>query len=367
MKNTFQEYQPIDGELLKQIWHNSIIVFDTNVLLNLYRYSTNTSDNFLQIISELNERVWLPYQVGLEFNRNRIAVISDQKKSYSDFEKKIHELINEIENRNRNPFFSESLTTKIVEIKIDLNLEIKKKKETYDFNLKTDSILDKVNIAFKDKVGQPFIPDELLKLQKEGEKRYKTKIPPGYCDIKKPENERYGDLILWKEIIGKAKESNINVLFVLDDRKEDWWFEHQGKTIAPRPELIKEFHTATGKNIHFYKPFQFLEYSNQYLKKKIANDVIEEVKNYRPSILKKEDIKQIYLTLKGDSDNFNILTSEMKNKGYSIDTESSTDNKLHFINVLLPNIPDLERRFNSKFISNISNYNMILLESNKDK
>lgn len=367
MKNTFQEYHPIDEELLGQMWHNAIIVFDTNVLLNLYRYSIKTSDDFIQIISELNKRVWLPFQVGLEFNRNRLNVISDQKKSYSDFEKKMLELISEIENRNRNPFFSQSLTDKIIEIKAELNIEITEKKEAYDLSIKTDSILDKVNTVFNDKVGNPFSPDEILKYQKEGEKRYKNKIPPGYCDIKKPENERYGDLILWKEIINKAKESSINVLFILDDRKEDWWYEHQGKTISPRPELIKEFQNETKQNIHFYKPFQFLEYSNQYLKKQIAKEVIEEVKNYKPSIIKKNEFIQIGLTLKGDVDSYNLLTTEMKNKGYNITTESNNENTLHRINVSLPNIPDLERRFNSKFISKLSNYNMTLIESNKGK
>ncbi len=116
MKNTFREYHPIDNKLLTEMWSNAVFVFDTNVLLNLYRYSKKTSDEVIQIILDLNDRVWLPFQVGLEFNKNRLTVISDQKKNYTDFEKKIYELIEEIENRNRNPFFSQPLTDKIIKI-----------------------------------------------------------------------------------------------------------------------------------------------------------------------------------------------------------------------------------------------------------
>ncbi len=365
MKNTFREYNPIDTELLADMWRDAIFIFDTNILLNLYRYSVNTSDEFIQIISELNERVWLPYQVGLEFNRNRLNVLSEQKKNYSDFEKNLNELIGEIENKNRNPFFSQQLTDKIIEIKVELNTEIKSKIEAYESNIKSDTLLEKINSVFENKVGKPFSSEEILNHQKEGEKRYKNKVPPGYCDHKKSENERYGDLLIWKEIIQKSKDSKTNVIFILDDRKEDWWFEHQGKTISPRQELIKEFHTETNKNIHFYKPFQFLEYSNQYLEKQIAKEVIEEVKNYKPTLVKNDNFIQLFLTLMGDAVSFDSLTAEIKNSGYNIITESDDKNNKHFINITLPNIPDLERRFNSKFVSKLSDYDLILVETNK--
>lgn len=222
MKNTFWEYHSVDDNLLIQMWNEATFVFDTNVLLNLYRYSEKTSDEFMQIISGLDHRVWLPFQVGFEFNKNRLTVLSDQRRDYNDFEKKIFELINKVENKNRDPFFSQQLTDKFIEIKAELNAEVKVKNEAYDSSLKNDKILEKVNDAFENKVGIIFSPDEISKHQKEGEKRYKNKVPPGYCDIKKSENERYGDLLLWKEIIIKSKQSKTNVIFILDDRKEDW-------------------------------------------------------------------------------------------------------------------------------------------------
>ena len=80
MKDTFFEYNRLHEEEIKNLWDRAIFIFDTNVLLNLYRYSDDTSKKFLETIVKLETRVWIPYQVGLEFNKNRLKVISEQKK-----------------------------------------------------------------------------------------------------------------------------------------------------------------------------------------------------------------------------------------------------------------------------------------------
>jgi predicted nucleic acid-binding protein len=89
MKKAFLEYNPVSKEIIKELWDNAIFVFDSNVLLNLYRYSDKTSQKFLETIINLKNRIWVPFQVGLEFSKNRLSVICDQKKSYEDFEKKL--------------------------------------------------------------------------------------------------------------------------------------------------------------------------------------------------------------------------------------------------------------------------------------
>lgn len=362
MKNTFSEYHPHSDKVVRQLWYDAIFIFDTNVLLNLYRYSKNTSDEFIKIIFDLKNRIWLPFQVGLEFNKNRLTVLSDQKRNYVAFKKKMYDLIGEIENKNRNPFFSEALTEKLTVIKNDFETEISQKIKDYDDSLISDPMLEKINSAFENKVGNCFNADDIIKIQKEGGKRYKNKIPPGYCDKKKPENERYGDLLIWKQIIQKSKESEIDVIFVLADRKKDWWFEHQGKTISPRPELLKEFRTETEKNIHFYKPFQFLKYSNEYLNSSINKDVIEEVKHYKERLVIHDNFIQIDLTLQGNLKDFNLFFNEIKNTGYNVLAESNNSNDIHYLTITLPNIPDLERRLNTKYISNLSAYNMSLID-----
>jgi hypothetical protein len=360
MKNTYFENNPLTEEELKKLWDSAIFVFDTNVLLNLYRYSDDTSENFLSTIIKLNDRVWIPFQVGLEFHKNRLKVLSDQKKHYQDFEKKINEIIGEIENKHRSPFLSQPLFEKLVSIKNDIKTEVDNKIQKFDKQLNDDSILNKINSVFEGKVGKSFEVDEIKQLFTDGEKRYDQSIPPGYNDIKKPENERYGDLIIWKQILSKANTDQIDIILILDDRKEDWWLEHQGKTISPRPELLKEFRVETNKTCHFYKPFQFLEYSNQYLGNTIRSEVIEEVKNYQPKLIKDEPIL-LHWTLKGKIQDLNLLINEMKDTGYHVYKELSSTDTSHEVYILLPNIPDLERRLNAKYLSNLANYNLSLV------
>lgn len=365
MKNTFIEYNPLGKEIINKLWDNAIFVFDTNILLNLYRYSEETSKKFIETIAEFKDRVWLPYQVGFEFNRNRLSVISDQRKLYEDFEKKINDIISEIDNKNRNPFFSGSLFDKLLSIKIDIKCEIDNKIKVYQESLINDLLLDKINAVFEGKIGNCFKPEELKQICIEGGKRYIDKIPPGYCDLKKPENERYGDLIIWKQIISKSKDSKMDIIFILDDRKEDWWLEHQGKTISPRPELLKEFRIETDRNCHFYKPFQFLEYSNEYLGKTIKDEIIEEVKNYTPETIRNNNFIQINLTLQGEISNLNLLINDLKNAGYNVYNEINSINDLHDVIIVLPNIPDLERRLTSKYLSNLVDYGINLIRSVK--
>ncbi|MFB4367338.1 PIN-like domain-containing protein, partial [Bacillus sp. LR_6] len=57
-------------------------------------------------------------------------------------------------------------------------------------------------------------------------------------DPKRP----YGDLIIWKSILHKAKEDGVSIVFTTSDSKEDWWALDESKNILhPRDELISEF------------------------------------------------------------------------------------------------------------------------------
>ena len=223
--------------------------------------------------------------------------------------------------------------------------------------------MDKINLVFEGKIGKSFNDEELKKIYTEGAKRYNDKIPPGFCDIKKPENEKYGDLILWKQIILKAKDDKIDIIFILDDRKDDWWLEYLGKTISPRPELLKEFWSETNRKCHFYKPFQFLEYSNEYIGNTIIDEIIEEVKNYNPNTFLDEKYINLHLTIKGTISDFNILIDELKNANYNIFTNIDNTNNLHELFIILPNFSDLVRRITIKYISRLADYNLILIDT----
>ena len=47
MKTKFFEQYSLTDEKLKEIWESGLVVFDTNILLNLYRYNKQTCDDIL--------------------------------------------------------------------------------------------------------------------------------------------------------------------------------------------------------------------------------------------------------------------------------------------------------------------------------
>jgi len=73
--------------------------------------------------------------------------------------------------------------------------------------------------------------------------------------------QKYGDLIIWKEILAIAKEKNKSVIFITNDVKEDWYESHDKNENpkCPRHELIKEFQETVGHDVWLYTLKQFIE------------------------------------------------------------------------------------------------------------
>lgn len=64
MKNVVREFIEPTSEEKQELWQKAVFVFDTNVLLNLYRYSAKTRDSLLAAFESFKDRVWIPYQVA---------------------------------------------------------------------------------------------------------------------------------------------------------------------------------------------------------------------------------------------------------------------------------------------------------------
>ena len=100
MKDLFKEfYRPTEKEF-QELWEKATFVFDTNILLNLYRFPEEASKSLIDSISEFSERIWLPHQVGLEFANRRLEVIADQKKRFKDVQLVVENSYKELAKKN---------------------------------------------------------------------------------------------------------------------------------------------------------------------------------------------------------------------------------------------------------------------------
>ncbi len=273
MKNAIKEYLEYSNEEKANLWEKAIFVFDTNVLLNLYRYSNNTRDQLFNAINNLKERIWIPYQVAFEFCKNRYNVIEESNNRVNKLKKSV-ELLVEGWKRDR---LLENNDPDLESLENYLYEWIDKKKDSYlVFDYTDDSVLNKVLDMFDGKTGENYSKEEIVKIEQEGKERYSNKIPPGYMDNDKKDN-KYGDLIVWKEIIDYAKEKKVDIIFVVHDQKDDWWKKVGGKTIGPRAELRKEFSDATGMKFHTYTMTSFLSYYKDINGNSIDKTTIDEV------------------------------------------------------------------------------------------
>lgn len=291
MKNRFAEYYELPEERIKEIWENSLIVFDTNVLLNLYRYNEDACTEFINVIKFYKERLWIPYQVGLEFHRRREDILRKNAAAYKSLGDSISEqLVKVIDTLNsdrdyaRHPYINmKDIRCKVERCASSIKKSLEKQEKEHPDYSKEDKILTAITDLFDGRVGGDFVEKDLEALYKEGEKRYANKVPPGYCDEKnkkdKGKRSLYGDLIVWKQTINHCKEHSKNVIFITDDHKPDWWDKVEGKH-SPRKELIREFIDCTGYDILIYDSGRFLEYAKRN-KAKVSAKTIREVEKVK--------------------------------------------------------------------------------------
>lgn len=286
MKDLYKGYQKRTVQEIKKIWDEGSITFDTNFLLNIYRYSENTRKELLRLVDKLSHKIFLTHQAGLEFHRNRFEVISEQEKVYKEFYESLNKIEEELRSKSRHPFIEIKLQQKLQDVFKEVKEEISNNEKYYENLITYDDIYTEINRLFHGKVEKPFSKEELKIIFDEGEKRYKLKLPPGYEDEKEKENNRqFGDLILWKQIIKKTKENKKSILLITDERKKDWWWKlKNGKTIGPRQELVEEIFNEAGVDFHLYSTEKFLEYGLSYLKEKSNPKAIEEIKERKDEL-----------------------------------------------------------------------------------
>lgn len=305
MKNTFKEYYKLEKKELKTLWDNAVFVFDTNVLLNMYRYQAPTRDALLNVMTKLNNRIWIPYHVGLEFQRNRLAVIAEQHKKYSEVQNVIsssisnmNDELNNLQLEKRHSHINpKNLLEEINKIKNNFIVELEKLEEK-SININSDDkIRESIDTLFKGKIGNP--PENQIDIDNifiEGKTRFENAVPPGFKDTSKGKDfsdkfmhsgityeRKYGDLIIWKQIISYAKSGSLkDLIFITDDNKSDWWWKIDSngtKTIGVRPELTNELFKEAGvKKFNAYSTDNFLTHANEMLDTKVKTEVIEEIK-----------------------------------------------------------------------------------------
>jgi len=293
MKKLFPGYYTPSNEEFQQLWNECIFGFDTSMLLNIYRYSRETQNVFLTILEGLKDRIWIPHQAAIEFSKNRATVIESQLNAYDDVARMLDGAYDALDNQLKTFLRHPSIAIADVLAPVRSGLDaakyaLAKNKENHPDLSKGDPVGDKLFELIDGRVGVPFSNQNLLTIYEEGELRYQLQQPPGYMDTKtKKGNDKYGDLVLWLQVIEYAKKEHKPIILVTGENKEDWWQKEKGKTVSPRPELTNEIHDKSGVGFYLYQSAQFLKYAQKFLKledQKAAVQEAEEISRHDEAI-----------------------------------------------------------------------------------
>ncbi|SDI26571.1 PIN domain-containing protein [Chryseobacterium jejuense] len=327
MKTIFPGYYKKNEIEIKQIWDSGLILFDANVLLNLYRYSNTTRETIIDLIGKFSDKIYLPHQAALEYNRNRYEVIAEQEKAYKEFLNKISQIQQDLQSTNKHPFLSTSIDQRLNELFQNVSKEVEENIKRYCDFLKEDPIYDKLAELFENKITSESSNEELEDIYKEGERRYVAKIPPGFEDGKTKEgNRKFGDLVLWKQIIKLGKDFQKDIILITDERKIDWWWKiKDGRNMGPRQELVEEIYREANVKFHMYSSERFLSYGQTYLKEQIDKKALDEIQAMKSADLEiLNELESIYRSRRNFKD-INPMYERIEEIDSIIDNKNTLD------------------------------------------
>jgi hypothetical protein len=286
LRDQFAEYYPYDPLDLAEFVRTAKVVVDANVLLHLYRYSPDSADQLIKILEALAKRLWIPHQISLEFHRNRASVILEQIKAYDETLKALDSVKNEAgklaEVRDRHPFIKrQELADAVLKPIATERAKVERLRAEHESHASGAAQMDprweKLTKIYEGRVGQPFGREALLQHYKDADLRFADSIPPGFKDVGKDGPRKYGDYLLWVQLLDHFEKEKSDVIFVTDDQKVDWWRVVSGRTLGAHPDLRREFAERTGQRIHFYSSDEFIRHFAESLKITLDQETRDEV------------------------------------------------------------------------------------------
>jgi len=296
--------QPTEEEF-RLLWTKGTFFVDANVLLNLYRYPTAARDDLLRVLEQFGNRLAAPFHALLEYERNRLTVVAEQKKRFRDVRDVVAEKREELQSgldalqlRKRHGSIRADEYVSQLSMLTDEFLKNLDNLEAAQPDVFTrDELRERIYKLLDNHISPPPTKQQQLDdIFAAGAARYARLTPPGYLDAHKGGasdefefggllyRRQFGDLIVWKQLMAVCESAKLKqVCFVTDDDKEDWWWtiDSQGKKkIGARPELIEEIRRTSGVEMfHMYNSDQLVRWSSKYLEVTVQSESAEQIRD----------------------------------------------------------------------------------------
>lgn len=292
----FQGYRTATSEDYGEVLSSGLLVPDTNVLLNLYRYNAQTRTDLLAVLQRVGDRLWVPHQVSAEFWRNREAALRDPsdmaEATVEALEDQLQQVLSvlrrwanrialpqdrleELRETVEGPF---TVLTSVVDEFTDAIPD----EPNWDTN--NDQVLVQLEGVLDGYVGPPLDSEHEEAAIEEGHRRLEAGVPPGFADKGKVGDDAVGDYLVWEQTIREAERRQLDVLLVTGDVKDDWWRRERGEIRGPRPELVEELKERAGTRLFMLRPESLLFHARSVLQVEVSAESLQEVERVDRSV-----------------------------------------------------------------------------------
>lgn len=309
MRQAFGEfYGPREADL-KRLIKEGMVVLDANVLLQAYELPKESREALLDTLERLKTRLWIPYQVGLEFQSRRLQVIARQlgeldgiiERAVLGFQK-LQSEIDGLELHKQGVEVDDAgLKEGLAKAEAELRIIVGKTRASAAQVSQDDPIRERMDALFEGRVGPPPASQDAVEVMNEAaQRRYECAIPPGFKDVNKDRDppkaglyargirfeRKYGDYYLWVQTLAHVRDTGAKaVLFVTSDAKRDWWQEVKDVTVGPLPALVREMQQEGGAELFWmYSLGRFLAQANEHLQANVSQVALQEVEESEAAV-----------------------------------------------------------------------------------
>jgi hypothetical protein len=284
----FEAYRSPTEDDYRNLLTGGLVVPDTNVLLDLYRYNTLTRNDLLSVLGKLGDNLWVPHQVLLEFWSKREGVLQDPRDTdktrteLSKLSSRGQATIREWAKRVRLPEQRRDELTETLSKAFSAVVEGVAELATDDgreFARDTakDPVLAGLEPILRGHCGAALNEQDRAAAVKEAQERGKTRRPPGWKDMGLEGKGSAGDYLIWVQVLREALSRQRDVLLVTSDVKEDWWRKENGELRGPLPELAEEMRQVARVRLFMLRPDSLLIHARQVMHWEVRNESVEDI------------------------------------------------------------------------------------------
>lgn len=299
---------------------DNLIILDTNFLLDIIRYPTNVAEKYITALEKVKNNLYVPYLVALEFNFNKSTIKKEKHRNIEKYKNEIIKVLDNLKEKISNyksinildfkPInientkdFSHDLLNKTEEFKNQI-LNTIDDKITTAITKEEDIIYEKLINIIGNKIGEKYTQDWIDNIESEGKERYKNELAPGFNDDEKEDSRRYdelcyqlkfGDLIIWKDILKYSKNSSkegTKVIYITDegqsDKKSDLLYKIDNLIVGPHIFLMNELQRETKKELYILRNYRFIQ-----LVTALSDQEIQDIKYLSTRLNEKEKVIKV--------------------------------------------------------------------------